>query len=366
MDKDKMIKYIELYNKYEKSEDKDNLVFTEDELKLIDEGNIFAQNNPELGNIMNGPAENRINEVEKFFEKQEELQKESEEMKAIKEAFGIDITNIENKKLDNGVEIFKFYAPKLQRVVVLQNRNDLSLVEQLKNKQANNEQFQTNNDMNNTNAMLEEERQKDDVELKMIYPSEVNNYLNMLTNMKPEDRKKLNYIINNIDNLGVKKLNLQNLIYLDQNDNLREVTYDSEKDIVEDKDPNTLENNVETINTSDRIGTSLYNDYEDKPEEKENIDDFEQLSQDIQTQVVTYNDYPELLNAMEEEERKKWEHYIELYKEHEKKKYIPAEMAPKQRILTRRENGAVSVVFLTAISIITVLAILLTVYLVYK
>ena len=242
----------------------------------------------------------------------------------------------------------------------------MSLVEQLKNKQANNEQFQTNNDMNNTNAMLEEERQKDDVELKMIYPSEVNNYLNMLTNMKPEDRKKLNYIINNIDNLGVKKLNLQNLIYLDQNDNLREVTYDSEKDIVEDKDPNTLENNVETINTSDRIGTSLYNDYEDKPEEKENIDDFEQLSQDIQTQVVTYNDYPELLNAMEEEERKKWEHYIELYKEHEKKKYIPAEMAPKQRILTRRENGAVSVVFLTAISIITVLAILLTVYLVYK
>lgn len=375
MEKERFIKYIELYNKYEKSEDKDNLVFTEDELKLIDEGNIFAQNNPELGNIMNGPAENRINEVEKFFEKQEELQKESEEMKAIKEAFGIDITNIENKKLDNGVEIFKFYAPKLQRVVVLQNRNDLSLVEQLKNKQANNEQFQTNNDINNTSAMLEEERQKDNVELKMIYPSEIDNYRNTIDAMKPEELKKLTYIIKNADVLNIKKINLQYLIYLDNNDNLREVIYDSEKDIVEDQDPNTLENNVEQINTSDRVdvslstaaqATALYNEYEDKPEEKENIEDYGQLEPDVQAMVVTYYEQPDLLLSMPDEERKKWEHYIELYKEHRNNQYRKAEMAPKQRILTRRENGAVSVVFLTAISIITVLAILLTVYLVYK
>lgn len=369
MEKERFIKYIELYNKYEKSEDKDNLVFTEDELKLIDEGNIFVQNNPELGNIMNGPAENRINEVEKFFKKQEELQKESEEMKAIKEAFGIDITNIENKKLDNGVEIIKFYAPKSQRTVVLQNRQDLPLIEQLKNKQANNEQFQTNNDINNTNAMLEEERQKDNVELKMIYPSEIDNYRNTIDAMKPEELKKLTYIIKNADVLNIKKINLQYLIYLDNNDNLREVIYDSEKDIVEDQDPNTLENNVETINTSDRLdvslsstsqATALYNEYEDKPEEKENIEDYGQLEPDVQAMVVTYYEQPDLLLSMPDEERKKWEHYIELYKEFKQQQYTAPEM-PKQRVLTKRENGTISIVVLSIVSMLALVVTLLVI-----
>ena len=368
MNKEKMIEYIELYNNFQKyglkSED-----FNDEQMLLINEGTEFVRNDPELIEIMNKPIDERKKAIEDYYVKKEQTNTETDEIEAIKEVYGIDITNIENKKLDNGVEIFKFYAPKLQRTVVLQNRQDLSLVEQLKNKQANNEQFQTNNDINNTNAMLEEERQKDNVELKMIYPSEIDNYRNTIDAMKPEDLKKLTYIIKNADVLNIKKINLQNLIYLDENDNLREVTYDSEKDIVEDQDPNTLENNVEKINTSDRVDASLsmdaqaaalYNEYEDNPEEKENIDEYDQLPPDVQAMVVTYYEQPDLLLSMPDEERKKWEHYIELYKEFKQQQYTAPEM-PKQRVLTKRENGTISIVVLSIVSMLALVATLLVI-----
>ncbi len=368
MEKEKMIEYIELYNNIQKyglkRED-----LNDEQMLLFNKGTEFVRNDPELIEIMNKPIDERKKAIEDYYVKKEQTNTETDEIEAIKEAFGIDITNIENKKLDNGVEIFKFYAPKLQRTVVLQNRQDLPLVEQLKNIQVNNEQFQTNNDINNTNAMLEEERQKDNVELKMIYPSEIDNYRNTIDAMKPEELKKLTYIIKNADVLNIKIINLQYLIYLDNNDNLREVIYDSEKDIVEDQDPNTLENNVEQINTSDRVdvslsstsqATALYNEYEDKPEEKENIEDYGQLEPDVQAMVVTYNDYPELLNAMEEEERKKWEHYIELYKKFKQQQYTAPEM-PKQRVLTKRENGTISIVVLSIVSMLALVVTLLVI-----
>ena len=53
------------------------------------------------------------------------------------------LSKIENKKLDSGIEIFKFYSPKLERIVILENRKDMSLPEQLKEKQAFNTQLHT-------------------------------------------------------------------------------------------------------------------------------------------------------------------------------------------------------------------------------
>ena len=374
MEKAKMVKYIELYNRYDEAlAKKERVKFSESEAQLITDGNMERASNPQLQEIYMLPLSERKKYVEEYEQEQVKLAGEDEEMKAIKEAFGFDITNIENKKLENGVEIFKFYAPRLQRVVVLENRKDKSLTEQLKEMQAINEKYQTSNDVQNTNDMLEEERQKNDVELKMIYPSEIDNYKNTMDEMKPEDLKKLNYIIANADNLGVKKINIQNLIYLDQNDNIREVVYDKEKDQIEDQDPNTLQQNVEQVNTSDKIDTSLStegqisalsNSYEDTPTEVSNVEVYEELPIEIQNQVVTYHDYPELLNSIEdEEERKRWEHYIELYNEHEKKKYIAPEM-PKQKILTPsgKGNGAVDIILLTLITVVALAAICLVAY----
>lgn len=365
MDKEKQIRAIELLNKMQEGP----YVRTEQDNMLISDCNLFMndpnQDNKEFISIMNKSLEERKKYVEEYYASLKKDDSE-EEIQAIKETFGFDITDIENKKLDNGVEIFKFYAPKLERVVVLQNRQDLSLVEQLKQKQALNEQFQTNNDVENTNSMLEEERQKDNVELKMIYPSEINNYGETISNMSEEDRAKLFYLINNAEVLGIKKINIQNLIYLDQNDKIREVVYDKEEEKIEDQNPNTLNNNEERIDTSSRIDESLSqdeqmealsNDYEDNPEE---IKDYEQLTPEVQEQVKNYANYPELLDHMTEEERKKWEHYIELYKQNEEK--LNSIEKPKVYSHKKKENGDVNIIFMLIISSLTIIGMILAVY----
>lgn len=368
MDKEKQIRAIELLNKIEES--KLNYGDLSDEEKtLFSDAHLFVEtkgvDNEEFNSIVRSPLENRKKYVEDYYASLKKDDNE-EEIQAIKETFGFDITDIENKKLDNGVEIFKFYAPKLQRIVVLQNRQDLSLVEQLKQKQALNEQFQTNNDKENTNSMLEEERQKDNVELKMIYPSEINNYGETISNMSEEDRAKLFYLINNAEVLGIKKINIQNLIYLDQNDKIREVVYDKEEEKIEDQNPNTLNNNEERIDTSSRIDESLSkdeqmealsNDYEDNPEE---IKDYEQLTPEVQEQVKNYVNYPELLDNMTEEERKKWEHYIELYKQNEEK--LNSIEKPKVYSHKKKENGDVNIIFMLIISSLTILGMILAIY----
>ena len=362
------IKFIELYNIYE--EKKENANFSKEESKFI-QG--LLKSNPELTTIYNKSLDERKKEIEKLKNEMNNAS-EKEEIKIIQEVYGFNVGDIQNYKLNNGVEIFKFYAPDLKRIVVLQNRQDLSLVEKLKEKQAFNEKFQTNSDKQNTNGMMEDERQKDNVELNMIYPSEIGNYQTTINNFNLEQTKKFHYIIKNIDNLKIKMINLNNLIYLDQNDDIKELNYDKEKDIVEVQDPALLTANVEKIDTSDRVDKTLSHDaqidqlanrYEDEPEEK---DEYEQLEPRVQAQTVTYKEQPGKLNELSPEKRKYWEHNIELYNIYKNKPLVKKKIPPHTTIYTAdgRGNGTIDIVLLCIITLITTAAMVLVAYQIYK
>ena len=264
MDKDNFIFYLKMLNEFQEKQAKnEEFNFTDEQLKLIATINELVQNDAELKRIVDMPLEERIKYVEAYQKEQEKSLGVDEDTKAIQEAYGFDISKIENKKLDSGIEIFKFYSPKLERIVILENRKDMSLTEQLKEKQTFNKEFQTNDDKNNTNEMLEQERLNNDIELKMIYVDEIDKYSHLISSMSDEKKKKLDYLVNHATELGVQKINIENLFYLDQYDNIREIVYDKEKDVFIDQEPNSLETNVNDINTSETVNTS-YNEVDQK------------------------------------------------------------------------------------------------------
>ena len=347
MNKDRVIQYINLRNDYEMKTSMNIVrIITDTDKQLINEINSYALQDKEFMNILNSmsninPSE-RIKVIEEFFNKKEEVKEASVEEKEISKTFGIDISNINHKFLNNGNEIFYFYDLKLGRDVVLQNnKNGKTLVEQLKEMQQENEMYQTQNNEANTNNMLEQQINNSDIELKMVTLNDIRNNPNITNSMNKDDLNKLNYLINNYNNLNIKVINLENMLYIDNNNSIREVIYNKEKNQYYTEEPqsaNYQEENqkIELANPSyENVETYNYNDkYSVEQEKNIEVESFDDLSEQIKNQTMVYYDYPEILDKMDDlEEKKKWQHYIELYdKKLEQEKLLQNKEQPKEKV----------------------------------
>lgn len=359
MNKEIMIKYVELLNQYKLN---NNISFNVEELSFIKQVNKEAINNIELYNLIESikklSNETEIKKIiDDYFNKIENSSSINNDNieKEIEKTFGIDINNIHHHFLDNGNEIFYFYDLKLNRNVVLENKKDgKSLVEQLKKMQVKNESYQTENNIQNTNNMLEYLRQND-MEVKMIDINEIHNYTNQLNNLNEEQTKKLRILISSSNQMNIRYVNIENMLAIDNNNRILEVKHDKEKDIYNIVEPNEGIYNEQDINTSDRIDTTyteqeqinnLQNEYEDKPEIK-SIDD---LDEETLKQVETYYNYPELLNQLPDSEREKWSKYVEMYKD--KKVKEMNQLDPPKQIIKKdeRKAGYVDAVLLALIT----------------
>ena len=358
--------YVKLFNIYkEKKEAKENLntLFKEEELQIIREVQKEATTNPELQEFIKklenlNPDESirLLNE----FKNKEELKTEQKEEEVISKTFGIDVSDINHKYLKNGKEIFYFYDLHLGRTVVLENKKEETLVEQLKKLQLENENYQQNDNIKNTHEILEQERNKDGIELRMIPINEVENHLDKITTLKEEETKKLNVLLKNAENLKIKFINIENLIGINEFGKILEVTYDKLNDKYSISEPTEAQYKEQDINTSDRLEeelpyeeqySNLQNKYEDKPDILE-VDNYEQLPQEIKDQIKVYNDYPELLEKMPTSEQERWKKYIELYRQYEEKKQAEDQKnnPPKKYIKKEKKTGYIDVLLLSIIT----------------
>lgn len=366
MNKDRVIQYINLRNDYEMKTSMNIVrIITDTDKQLINEINSYALQDKEFMNILNSmsninPSE-RIKVIEEFFNKKEEVKEASVEEKEISKTFGIDISNINHKFLNNGNEIFYFYDLKLGRDVVLQNnKNGKTLVEQLKEMQQENEMYQTQNNEANTNNMLEQQINNSDIELKMVTLNDIRNNPNITNSMNKDDLNKLNYLINNYNNLNIKVINLENMLYIDNNNSIREVIYNKEKNQYYTEEPqsaNYQEENqkIELANPSyENVETYNYNDkYSVEQEKNIEVESFDDLSEQIKNQTMVYYDYPEILDKMDDlEEKKKWQHYIELYdKKLEQEKLLQNKEQPKEKV--KKDNKKAGYADALLLSLIT-------------
>ena len=351
MTKEQLIEYVNLYNQFQNNP---NMQFTNIELNIINRVQQEANNNPLLGqfleNIKNVNEIERINLLNAYLN-EEELKKQGEkEEEVIASTYGIDISKIEHKYLENGKEIFYFYDMKLGRNVILENKKEgITLVEQLKKMQAQNQKFQTGTDEQNTNEMLNEQQNKENIEMKLIPLSELQNHMNEIQNMSIEEAQKLNFLIRNSDQLRINYINIENLVGIDIYGKLLEVRYDKENNRYMINEPMSANYDEEQINASDRIDenytaseqyNSLQSDYEDKPEITPQ-EEYEALSDQVKEQIQKYYEYPELLEMLPEEERAKWQRYIDIYTKIKEQEQIQKEQnKPKQKIYKKEEQKA--------------------------
>ena len=112
---------------------------------------------------------------------------------------------------------------------------------------------------------------------------------------------------------------------------------------------------IELANPSyENVETYNYNDkYSVEQEKNIEVESFDDLSEQIKNQTMVYYDYPEILDKMDDlEEKKKWQHYIELYdKKLEQEKLLQNKEQPKEKV--KKDNKKAGYADALLLSLIT-------------
>ena len=229
MEKQILFNYIELLNRYEEvSKQGNSLHPTQSDNELIKEVKSLYAKNEEYKDLIQKihrlPPEERRDAVDKFFSRESNDEQDHTEEEVIAKTFGVDVSKIQHQYLENGKQIFSFYNPTLGKEIVLENdKKGKSLVERLKEIQMDNEKYQSNDEVLNANRILTDERNQKNLELDMLSKEEINEKYSSLIQMSPEDFQKLQYLMSHYESLHIKGINLENLVYLDEENKVHEV-----------------------------------------------------------------------------------------------------------------------------------------------
>lgn len=371
IDKGVLFEYVKIIEEYISNP---TVVLTENQINLINLVNSEAKKDEKLAKLLeelrSSSDKNAI--VEKYYVIDEE--NKENEYEIIAQVFGIGINSIEHKYLSNGKEIFCFYDENVGRNVILENnKNGVSLVEQLKEIQELNEKYQTLNDEKNAENILKDKNLKENCELSLIPIEEVGGHLKQVQGLLIEDYYKLIFMIENSNSLGISYINIENSLGLDKNGKIYEVYKDNSYEY-KIGEPKTLRYNDEKINTSDKVNNSYTNlkenevlrsDYEDNPNEAESFSEgnemiFDELPDYIQEKVITFYNNPELLKKIDEDSRQLWIKYVDSYKKKiwlDERKNIRKQSEKKVLARKKEENYG----FINLSSIISIIGIIVAI-----
>ena len=199
-----------------------------------------VKNDPELAPIAKAieetfPKEARYGVIKKYEEQLKE--KDKKELDQIKEAcqktFGVNLDNIEFKKLSNGKDIIAFHDPRLNRKRIIDYSYAKSLVTEFSKIQNNNLDFQTEDyEKNATNIAQAEAGNNINREFNMIDIEKFKaNYNEIIKRIPADEQYKvemINTLLNQSVNSNIKYINLENMVALDASGNIIEASLDSE------------------------------------------------------------------------------------------------------------------------------------------
>ena len=361
--------YLEVLDKYRNT----NGLVGESDKNLINQINSSAYDSKEFQELMNKLRHaiplDREKIINEYFDKNNE--KDTNPEKEIANTFGVDISKIEHKILDSGIEIFSFYNPENGKQVILENKKDgVSLVEQLKQIQEENTKYQSSNNEKNTTSILNDQRIKENIELKLIPIEEINEYLGQVKNLTVEDYKKLVFIIKNADELHINYINVENLFGLSKDGKIYEARTNSNKELQIGEPDNAIYNESK-IDVSDEVNNNeLDNAYEDNPNIKEELPEelqeglsFEELDEEVKEKTIMLYENPDKLEKLPEEEKETYKNNIEIYQKYllylEKKEELEKNKH-YTKILKKDDNKGYTTMFnLSMILIFVAIAILL-------
>ncbi|MBO6195807.1 MAG: hypothetical protein J6O56_05665 [Bacilli bacterium] len=218
---------------------------------------------------------------------EEEMKKSKGNKDLISKIYGVNIENIDSVKLDNGKEVFAFYDEKIGRKRLIENLGEESLMENLKEVQNNNIEFQTNDYKKNSENILKSQAEQNNnrQELKMV---DINEYISHPENygvLDEDTRSIINKVYNSKDDLKIKYINVENKVLLTEDHKVIEISKTKDGNYVLNQ-PIKWQQNVDEV------------DNEIKVEENEkNVDDV--YENDYSIDSNSFEDEPEFISAEE-------------------------------------------------------------------
>lgn len=309
INRENLVWYTKIFERYNNNP---NFVFSERERDFINMINKETRDNERLSKLLEDLKRNNNTDIliDNYFKEVLEEKKNNNEFEVIASVYGIDVSKIEHKFLDNGKEIFCFYDDNLSRNVILENnKNGIPLIEQLKEIQKENIEYQTNNEEKNAQNIMEDKSLKENCEIKLIAINEVGEHLNQVQSLKKEDYYRLHFLIENAFILGVNYINLENIIGVSKEGKIYEVCSDSTYQY-RISEPDSVNYASEEVNNLE----DSFNDYSVSEDEYVDVEiTFDDLEQDIQEMTIMFYEFPMEFDRLPTEEKEVWRKYISLY-----------------------------------------------------
>ena len=288
------------YINYSVNKHNSQYVYSNEELNAINElknNSIYYDLLSNIDNVTTYEEKKKI--VNEFIDKEKE--KKEEEKDLISKVYGIDITDIDHKLLNNGKEIYAFYDKKLNRKRILCNDDSQSLVSTLKEKQNDNEKYQTDKYEDNTYNILNDMSYENKNELNMVYINDIfdKGNQNLIANLSKEELNSLKSLLKKAEGLNLTYINIDNQLALDKDGNIYESYYDVKKGESTTETPESYSYNEDVMDNIDAINGFDENDelYDSKPEEELSAD-VEELNSEIKENYLNeYEDMKELITA---------------------------------------------------------------------
>lgn len=335
---------------------------------------IYAKVYSDLINEMD--YDKQIKLVSNFINEQE-LKNKSEKELASK-IFGVDVSEVKSERLSDGTEIFVFYDDKLGRNRIIENLGKDSLIKQLTDVQNSKEKFQTDDYKKNSNEILDERARENNnrQELKIV---EIDDYINQPENygtINEDTNKIINKIVKDKDSVGIKYINIDKMILLDDNNNVLEMTIDENGEVKISK-PIEWNKSVNEVDNKEKVEENLAiipqklevekNEIEPTDNEKEeNFLPEEELKNEIKVKNIVlkehdikviksnivsyYNDPMKLEDIEDENEKEFYSNMVEIYSER-KAKYEQKKNNSLNLTLSNPNVGFVNLIFASIILI---------------
>ena len=197
-----MQEYLEQYVNYlNHNQYPDNEIFT----KLMEASRKDKNLETLLYQLPNANIEERKELLNQYLNSNKTREEE-----IIADTFGIDTSFINHLVLQNGKEIFSFYQPNINKQIVLENKKEENLAEQLKKWQ------EEHPNIEDRYKMLQEQRMEKG-ELKFVLIDKINEYGYLVNKLKEEEKQALDYLIKNKDRFLIQTVNIENVLGMDKN-----------------------------------------------------------------------------------------------------------------------------------------------------
>lgn len=180
-----------------------------------------------LGKVKVGDCMDLV--AQKKEEEKKPVSKEQQKQD-VAEIYGISLADIEEVRLADGKEYFKFYNPEEKTVRMIENRRDgKNLSEQFKEVQQTLSYSQGDNSAKNARAVFDYQLRYQNIELSLIPIRDLNDnrskYRYLFDGLDPEKKKEIRVLLENIDYLNLEYINIENTFGIDNKHRVIDANY---------------------------------------------------------------------------------------------------------------------------------------------